>query len=290
MKESFDKERLSRETMLPEIKILLDAAGLNDIDIRFLQNFHECGFKAFVHGSLLKSELRDVADIDFALVGNFSDIPSSIRNEFIPDISNEQLNSIDYFSIGKTSEAGRRMSLHVEKEEFRKLYPNNRKPFAREYRPTRNLKSSGKSRYLLSDFNHNGVLRIFRVECPQESLTHGVINTIPQTGIFYLGQKIMTVEAGQHLIVPVTHIACSLGMSPESVEIKNPEKTIVFGLEYDKMRTDRILYAGDPDETIAVSKANTIALANTFLGKNSQKYIDESSTLLEKYWLARKMP
>jgi hypothetical protein len=229
-------------------------------------------------------------DIDFALVGNFSNISPSIKDEFIPDITNEQLSSIDYFSIGRTSEAGRKMSLHVEKEEFRKLYPNKHKPFAREYRPTGNLKSSGKSRYLLSGFNQDGVLRIFRVECPQELLTNGVINTIPQNGIFHLGQKVMTAEADQRPVVPVTHIASNLGTSPKSVEIKNPEKTMVFGLEYDKMRTDRLLYAGDIDETITISKANTITLANTFLGKDSQKYIDESFVLLEKYWPARKTP
>ena len=82
---------------------LLDAAGLNELDTKVIRDFHEYGFSAFVHGSLIKNELRDVSDIDFALVGDFSKIPNSLRAEFIPDITDEQLNSLDYFSIGRVS-------------------------------------------------------------------------------------------------------------------------------------------------------------------------------------------
>jgi hypothetical protein len=47
MIESFDKERLPREVMLPEIKTLLDAAGLNDVDIRFFTKFSRTWLQGF---------------------------------------------------------------------------------------------------------------------------------------------------------------------------------------------------------------------------------------------------
>lgn len=290
MKESFNHERLPKETMLPELEKLLDAAGLNEQDTKLLQDFHQSGFSVFVHGSLLKSRLREISDIDFVLVGDFSCIPSSMRSELIPNVTDPQLDLIDCFSVGRISGAGRRMSLHVEKEEFRKLYPNSSNPYLREYRPKQNLKSSGVSKYLLCGLSQSGTLRVLRAECPQELLAHGVINTIPQTGIFLLRQKTMSTEKNQNLVIPVTHIVSSLGTRTEPTEIKDEEKTLIFGVEFDKMYTEQMLYPGDSNEIVAKSMAKTVDLANEFLGKDAQKYINESFALLEKYWPARKMP
>src|SRR5260221_11359369 len=113
MNEHLPHEALPREAMRQREKELLDAAGLNELDTKIIRDFHECGFSAFVHGSLVKSELRDVSDIDFALIGDFSKIPHSMREEFIPDITDEQLNSIDYFSVGRVSAAGGKIRLYI---------------------------------------------------------------------------------------------------------------------------------------------------------------------------------
>lgn len=120
MKERLNNERLSEEKMLPELKNLLDAAGLNEQDTKLLQDFRQFGFSVSVHGSLLKNRLREISDIDFVLVGDFSGISSSMRRELIPNITDQQLDSIDYFSVSRISSAGRKMSLHVERGEFRK--------------------------------------------------------------------------------------------------------------------------------------------------------------------------
>lgn len=209
-------------------------------------------------------------------------MPPLTRNELIPDMTSEQIDSIDYFSIGKISAAGRRVSLHVEKEGFREQYPDNKRPYAREYRPATNLKSSGVSRYLFCGFDANGIARVFRVECPQEKLAHGVINTVPQTGVFLLERNVMRPEHDQKITIPIAHIASS-----SETGVKEGEKMMVFGLEFDKMRTDQALYPGDTGKFVTLPIKRTIALADEFLGRDSSRHINEGFALMEKHWPAR---
>ncbi|PIR88082.1 MAG: hypothetical protein COU10_01120 [Candidatus Harrisonbacteria bacterium CG10_big_fil_rev_8_21_14_0_10_45_28] len=282
MKEAFSKESSPKESMRQEVKELFDAAGLNEFDTKIIRDFREYGFCGFVHGSLVKSELRDVSDIDFALVGDFSKIPFSIREKFIPKITDAQLNSIDYFSIENVSTAGRRISLHIEKSEFREQYPNNQRPYAREYRPTSNVKISQISNYLFCGFDSEGVLYIFSVACPQEELGHGVINTIPQTGIFLFEQEIATPENNPSVSIPIKPNISNLDLPQKS-------KVMVLGLEYDKMRSDQSLYQEDASNLVALPIDRTVMMANKFLGTDSRSHINGSFALLEKYWYARKI-
>lgn len=290
MKENFNNENEAeqKEVMFRAEKELLEAAGLSESDMRLLHDFRAHGFSAFVHGSLIKSQLRNISDIDFVLVGDLDHIPSSLRNEFIPDITDEQLEIIDYFSVGKVSDGGRKMSLHIEKEAFREQYPNNQKPYAREYRPAKNLKEFGINRYLLCGLNGEGISSVFRVECPQEQLSHGVVNTIPQTGLFLLEESFMSPQNDRSINMPITHIASGSSTHSGPISVKPSEGAMVFGLEFDKMRTDRVLYPGDTDKFVKLPIERTLLLANEFLGKDSRQYIDEGFALLEKYWSVRK--
>ncbi len=282
MKEDFSEELSPRESMRQKEKELLDAAGLNESDTEIIRDLRRYGFSALVHGSLIKSELRDVSDIDFALVGDFSKIPSSMLGKLVPDIKDEYLNSVDYFSIGMVSAAGRRISLHIEKSEFREQYPNNKRPYAREYRPIKNIKASRISRYLLCGFDSEGTPRVFSATCPQEQLAHGVINIIPQTGVFLFEQETAVPESDPGVSFPITHTAYE-------PEIKN--RVMVLGLELDKMRTDRSLYEESDAERLAVLPVErTVAMANEFLGRDSRRHIKESFALLEKYWYTRRTP
>ena len=290
MKERFSNEGSAREIMRQAEKELLDAAGLNEFDTKIIHDFREYGFSAFVHGSLVKSELRDVSDIDFALVGDFSKIPPSVREEFIPRITDEQLSSIDYFSIGRVSAAGRKMSLHVEKAEFREQYPNGERPYAREYRPEGNIKISKASSYLLCGFNNEGASHVFGVICPQEQLNHGVINTIPQTGVFLFEQETMIAQKDPSISIPIMHVVPELGRQEASIEPKAGERVMVLGLELDKIRTDRSLYHGDVDGYTTLPIERTMAMASEFLGGDSEQRIGESFDLLGKYWYLWKTP
>lgn|SRR3989344_1380036 len=109
-----------------EIAKLLDVAGLMSPDLQIFHDLRAHGFSTFVHGSVLNSELRDVSDVDFAIIGDFANISPALRDQLIPDADDGLLKTIDYISVSKSSAQGRRMSLHIEKPDFRDEYPNYR--------------------------------------------------------------------------------------------------------------------------------------------------------------------
>lgn len=250
------------------VEKLLERAGLNENDLTFLYQFREMGFSVLFHGSGTANELTRNSDIDFAIVGDLSNLPSTLVGD----------SKVDYVSLPHISQNGRKMSIHYVSEKFRERQPDMRNPYAYEFRAAHNLKKGGVSNYLLPAIDSEGHIALARFACPQSEYGNGVINTTPQTGIFHINGETASTKSG-------------IEFNIEPVQQLGDGSMMVLGLEFDKMYTERAVFLSDGGikrYTHEPMQRIYREISNWTKTDNPNKIADEALILLADNWDLRR--
>jgi len=160
------------------------------------------------------------------------------------------------------------------------------KPYAREYRSIFNAKKRGVSKYLLCGVDRQNNIYVSYFTCPQESYTHGTVNIIPQTGLFRVVRGSAVAGKEPAVSFPVEHVAiidATTGVTSTS-PLAHEVEILLFGLEFDKMRSDRALFSGGSGRYVELPLQRTVEIIGRFLGGNPDQHIDECFKQLSKYW------
>lgn len=265
---------------------LLETAGLVPSDLEIFQTLKEAGFSTFLHGSITADRLTERSDIDFALVGDFAHLPSDMKDNLLPAASDDLLDIIHYVSTSQASENGRKMSLHIEKPEFRGEYPNIEKPYAYEYRPARHAKR-GTSKYFCGGFDRNENIHLINFTCPREEYDSGTINVIPQTGLFYLEGSMAHCGGEYPTSFTIDHIAT---VDPNGNEVATPgsqklEEIMLLGVEFDKMQSDRRLFRDDNSSRyVTMPIVRSVQAVGDFTDSEPTDILEKHSRLMSEYW------
>lgn len=252
-----------------ESRKLLDAAGLTTEDMRVFHALQRENYSIYIHGSLVNGELGPSSDVDFAVIGELSDLPPAVAKDLHLELDEDITEIIDYVSASMVSQNGRKMSFHLEKPELRENYPNVNAPIACEYRPASHAKKHGKNRYLLNAIDQNQNIYLLNVSCPQGVYGGGTINAIPQTGIFTMEDN--QIKGGEKSPIPfiVEHISSTSIDGQPSLYTGSRTEIMLLGLEFDKMLCDVPLLHRDQSKHISEPIKRTINAVDKFIDDDS---------------------
>lgn len=232
-------DRFFENKNLMDFPSVLKTDGLTRHDFDHVSRLQRRGFPVFMHGSgVTANKLNSGSDIDLAVVGDLTQLPSQLKNQFFSKTPHEVLKNIDYTSVSFRAKNGRKISLHLQNPHFRGNYLS--RPYAVEYRTRENLKSSLPSNYILGGVDKDGISYIFSITCPQFVDTHGTYNIVPQTGVFTVsGEKAIPAQGTE---MPEFGITC-LGVLDKGGSVMQdqkglPSELMVLGLELNKMSED----------------------------------------------------
>ncbi len=281
--ESAIRSNKSTELCDTGITKLLYRSGLQEEDTSFLNEFRKKGFSVLLHGSGTADEITETSDIDFAVIGDLQLLPNNLLRTLTNGSRTNILDrGIDYISLPHTAVDGRKMSMHYINDTFRKLQPQINNPLAYEFRMHPHTKDDGISRYLLPMIDSSGDISLARFTCPQEVLQNGVINTVPQTGIFTTNKEKATTQSGTSFDIEY--------VLPNS-NTDDQTNVMVLGLEFDKMYTERAIFTGDDgiEEYAHLPLQRSYAAIGKYLGvSDACKIVDEALVILADNWSERR--
>lgn len=238
----------------PQLVAVLGAAGITAVDIELFRSLSEKGFSVYIHGSVAENRIRATSDIDFSVIGNFSNLPLDVRDTIMPGLGRaSETDRVDYVSTSMRSQNGRKLSLHISEPQFRHDYPTIERPFATEYRPALHKKIGTRS-YVLAAADKSGHVHLMDIMCSGNQFEDGAALTqTPQTGLFpILGAAIIDGEK-PHETMTVRHL---LRIQPNGdvvedphVSSEEPYEVMSLGLEYDKMQSDTPLFPDHEKDT-----------------------------------------
>jgi len=269
------------------VKRLLERAGFSEADVDFLKDLKDKKFSVFLHGSGTADELTEGSDIDFAIIGSFEDLPEDIKRMVDTVEGDDSVANIkiDYVSTSRIAENDRKISLHYVRDEFRKRQPNSERPYAYEFRSQEHIKKEGRNMYILSCVGKNEQISLFRFTCPQIECDGGVVNIIPQTGVFNIDGDKKVATASDGMEFSIEDIEKYSDKKPVSSEL------LVIGLEFDKMYTERPVFLEDKgvDEYVNLPLQRTYKEVKEWIvGGDECRVVDESLILLADNWDMRK--
>ncbi len=289
----FDTEQGRSAQHNPRIATLLGSAGLTAVDLQFFDRLHDHGQSVFVHGSIMADRLTPTSDVDFTVVGEFSDISPDLRDFLMPGlVAARGIHRVDYVSTAIRSQHGRKVSLHMSEPSFRENYPTTEKPFATEFRPGRHAKS-GDRKYFLPGIDQSGSIHLIDFLCRSDRIGQdgSTITDIPQTGRLVLsGKSIYMEDKEKSNIIANEVIKIRPDEELDSESSDYDTEVMVLGLEFDKMQSDTLMYNNSaPDleseqRFVQAPSRRSLEAVGEFAQLDPTVVVQQLFGALAKYW------
>ena len=276
----------------PRISAMLGSAGITALDMELFHSLRERDFSVFLHGSLVQKEgvVGATSDVDFSLVGEYASLPKDLIDTIAPRFSEiNQIYPVDYMSSSFFSRGGRKMSLHFNSPDFRRCYASGETgtQVAREYRPARHAKKDPRD-YLLPGIDQSGNVRLLNFRCTSRmaEIALGRTTTIPQTGEFMIDGADVYLPDGQKVDMEVVG---AVKISPNGTAehgIGEEFRTMVLGLEFDKMHSDTPVFRDNEgyEEYVLEPIDRSKQLIGEYVGRDGGVVVRTLFEELSRFW------
>jgi len=290
----FDTEQGRSALHNPRVATLLGSAGLTAVDLQFFDSLHDYGQSVFVHGSIMADRLlTPTSDIDFTVVGEFSDISPDLRDSLMPGlVAARGIHRIDYVSTAIRSQHGRKVSLHMSEPAFRENYPTTEKPYATEFRPSRHAKT-GDRKYFLPGIDQTGNIHLIDFLCRSDRIGQdgSTVTDIPQTGRMVLNGKSVYIDGkAKPDIIADQVIKIRPDEELDSETSDYDTEVMVLGLEFDKMQSDTLMYNNSSSDLkseqrfVQAPSRRSLEAVGDFVQLDPTVVVQQLFGTLAKYW------